>query len=357
MDRQTLPARKIGVWTLALAFVVLGPGRTPAQSSKGAQDKVDRFLELILKASSLDQVGRAFERASFSAAEVKRIETEVRKAAYRNRLEGLKPKLPLIRLNELTVSKQAPSARTNDPGRTTSSSLPRVKSASAKPPNAPAISKREIRAVTSRPGGGTDARISRVEPASLQAGQTLAISGSGFGRARGSVEILLDGRRYVCDLGPWGDSAIQAVVPEYMESVIGARARGAVLWVKLAGLSLGPTFDVRLAPALALASSAPKAAAIVEKEISTYVELDGSTSIGETDSIEILLGQRLANGWRIVRSRLERASGSGSFEYIVEPRAGTSELHQVIRLTTRAFSRLRVASRMVIRGPQGTDYL
>lgn len=92
-------------------------------------------------------------------------------------------------------------------------------------------------------------------------------------------------------------------------------------------------------------------------EISTYVELDGSRTLAATDTFEILLGSRLANGWRIVSSRLTRVSGSGRFEYIREPQAGTSELHQVIRLNTAAFSRLRVASRMVIRGPRGKPYL
>jgi hypothetical protein len=95
-----------------------------------------------------------------------------------------------------------------------------------------------------------------------------------------------------------------------------------------------------------------------EMEISTYVEVDSSISFrGNTGNFELFRGNRLANGWRIVSSRLERIAGRGTFEYTVEPRAGTSDLYQVIALHSSAFSSLRVASRMTIRGPRGTNYI
>lgn len=347
---------------MAVCIVGLIHAGAPAIGSSGGQDRVDRFLDLILQAKSLDQVSRAYEREKFSTAEVKRIEAEVSKPAYRSKLAGLKPKLPPVKLNTLEVTKQAPEARGESSARTASKSIsiPNAKPVPAKPSNVPAISQKELLAITSRPGGGTEARITRVDPSSFKAGHTLAISGSGFGRGRGSVEILLAGRRYNCDHQSWNDTAIRVTVPDYMASVIGSRERSAVLWVKLAGQSLGPTFDIRLEPTPTPETPAPKALktlVIVEKEISTYVELDGSTSLGRTETFEILMGSQLANGWRIVSSRLERTRGSGTYEYILEPRAGTPELHQVIRINTSAFSDLRVASRMIIRGPQGTNYL
>jgi hypothetical protein len=332
----------------------------PAQAPAGANNKVDSFLALVLQARSLDQISRAYERASFSADEAKRIETEVAKPAYQAKLASLKPKLPPVAVNKLEVTKPASQAPARGAGTAPPARSVKARPTAAKLPSAPAISRGELQALTSRPGGGTGARISGVDPSSFGAGRTLEISGSGFGRPRGSVEILHSGRRYVCDLAAWNDTAIRVVVPEYMAAVIGDRARDAVLWVKLAGQSLGPTFPVRLEPpppSVELPKAVGSVAEIVEMEISTYVEMDGSGSLPRTETFEILQGSQLANGWRIVSSRLARVSGSGRFEYIREPQAGTSDLYQVIRLNTAAFSRLRVASKMVIRGPRGKNYL
>ncbi len=358
MDHRPKAAAGLRGLALLCAVAVLVTAATPANRPGSGQDKVDRFLNLIMKARSLEEINRAYERGAFSAAEAKRIAAEVAKPAYKSKLASLKPKLPPMQVNKLEETKTARPA----PASTAKTKpLPKAKATPAKLADAPAISPQELQAITSRPGGGTEARISQVSPSRARAGRDLAIVGSGFGRRRGSVEILLDGRRYVCDLESWGDAAIRAVVPEYMASVIGDRARDALLWVKPAGGPLGPTAELRLEPEpdpVKLPTSRPgEVAQMVDVEISTYVELDGSSSLADTETFEILVGSRLANGWRIVSSRLEKVRGSGTCEYIREPRAGTSDLYQVIRLNTSAFSVLRVASRMVIRGPKGTDYL
>lgn len=360
MDRShQLPGlgRVLGLLPVVLVLLMAS---VPAQAPVGAKDKVDSFLALVLQARSLDQISRAYERASFSADEAKRIENEVAKPAYQAKLTSLKPKLPPVPSNKLEVTKPASPAPAKGAGAAPPARSAKAGPSAAKSSSAPTISPGELQALISRPGGGTGARISGVEPSSFGAGRSLEISGSGFGRPRGSVEILHSGRRYVCDLAAWNDTAIRVVVPEYMAAVIGDRARDAVLWVKLAGQSLGPTFPVRLEPpppTIELPKTVGPVAEIAEMEISTYVELDGSGSVAKTKTFEILNGSQLANGWRIVRSRLVRVSGSGRFEYIREPQAGTSELYQVIRLNTAAFSRLRVASKMVIRGPRGKNYL
>ena len=337
---------------IGLVFVAVS-----TSNSSAGQDQVNRFLDLVLKASSLEQVGRAFDREDFSAAEVKRIEAELSKPVFRNKLAGLKPKLAPIEINKIESSGKAPDSRVKSAA---TGSLKRAKAAPKMPARVPSISPRDLHALTSRPGGGTDARISRVNPSSVRVGQALAISGSGFGGRRGSVEILLSDHRYVCELESWSNTEIRAAVPEYMVSVIGERERDVILWVKLAGQDLGPTFELHLQPApktVALpAVDTVQAAAIVEMEISTYVELDGSMSVARTKTFEICSSNQLANGWRIVSARLEKVRGSGNYEYIMEPRAGTSELRQVIRLNTSAFSVLRVASRMIISGPKGKSY-
>lgn len=230
------------------AVVVMVMAWAPAQTPAEAKDKVERFLELVLKADSLGQISRAYERGAFSATEVKRIEAEVAKPAFQTKLASLSPKHPPVLANKLEVTRPAAAPSAKGSGGESRARSSKVRPVPAKLSNAPAISPREVQAITSRPGGGTEARISGVEPSSFGAGRTLAISGGGFGRQRGSVEILYSGRRYICDLTSWGDSALRAVVPEYMAGVIGDRAREALLWVKLAGRSLGPTFPVRLEP-------------------------------------------------------------------------------------------------------------
>lgn len=361
MDHPSKSAKRFGASALAVIAVALVLAGIPATGSgqATAQNKVDRFLDLLLKANSLDQISRAYEGASFSAAEAKRIETEVAKPAYQAKLAALKPKLPPVQPGKLEATKRAAPTKAAGASGAGPARPAEAKATPAKLPNAPRISSQEMQAITSTPGGGTGARISRVDPSTVRAGQALAASGTGFGRQRGSAEIILSGRRYICDLESWNDTSVRAVVPEYMTVVIGERGQAAVLWIKFAGRSQGPTFDIRLEPTppdIPLPKTTGPMAEIVEMEISTYVELDGSRSLADTETFEILMGNRLANGWRIVSSRLERVSGSGSFEYIREPRVGTPELHQVIRLNSAAFSRLRVASRMVIRGPRGMDY-
>jgi len=357
MDHRPKAAARLGVLAMLCAVAVLVTAATPANRPSSGQDKVDRFLDFILKAGSLEEINRAYERGAFSAAEAKLIAAEVAKPAFKSKLAALKPKLPLIQVNKLEETKPARPAKASA---VKTRPLPKAKATSAKPADAPAISPQDLRTITSQPGGGTEARISRVTPSRARAGQALAIAGGGFGRQRGSVEILLAGRRYICDLESWGEAAIRAIVPEYMASVIGDRARDALLWVKPAGGSLGPTAELRLEPApdpVKLPTSTPgEMAEMVDVEISTYVELDGSWALADTETFQILVGSRLANGWRIVSSRLEKVMGSGTHEYLREPQAGTSDLYQVIRLNTSAFSVLRVASRMVIRGPKGTDY-
>jgi hypothetical protein len=400
-----------------------------------------------MKATSLDQIREAFQRGGFSAAEIKRIEAEVRGDTFRRKLTGLKPKLPPLELNKLEVNKNRPATQVRSTKQAISSSNDRLKTAAiqdegkvpAKVPNAPTISASEFEAIQSQPPAETIGRISSVNPSILWAGRAFKISGSYFGRGRGTVEILFEKRRYICDLESWRDTEIHAVVPEYMESIIGSRTHDALLWVKAAGQSLGPTQNIQLHPIPAppgpeifsLGSDEiepgdslviygrkfgkgrglvwcefaamrvdltpviweetnirlripddlggiPKTKGMLyirtaeggeakrsigfipvleEIEIATYVELQGTLSVREVRTFEILRGSRLANGWKILSSRLEKTSGSGKYEYMREPTAGTDELYQVIILYTAAFSDLRVASKMIIRGPRGTDWL
>lgn len=352
------PMRKIFGFPAAMAVVLILAFSGFSEKGFGAeQDRVGRFLTLILEAKSLDQISRAFERESFSPDETGRIESEIRKPSYRSQLERLKPKTQAGESGKLEIPRQTSEGKKAQIHPEPQPSG-RSKPLSTKSVHGPGLSSKELQDITSHPGGGTEARISRMNPASGHAGQLLEIHGNDFGRSRGSVEILLFGRRYICDPVSWAPTMIQIRIPEYMEGILGGQSRKALLWVKLAGQSLGPTLEFRLEKppeAINLPSRASQQVSeMAEMEISTYIELDGTTRLAHTETFEILSGQQLINGWKIVRSRLHRQSGTGTFEYIREPEVGTANLYQVIRLNTPAFSALRVASKMTLRGPKGT---
>lgn len=247
-------------WNLVLVVLMGGSLLTAGAVSEAqpAQDRVDRFLAMVLKETSLDRIREAFEGEHFSEAEIRRIEAEVGKGVYRRKLDQLRPQLPPVKLDSMEVTRKAASRAATIRAPAMSSVPPKAAGAAAaaaagrkpirKPPSAPTISDAEYRAIVGPPGEGTGASISSVSPTTVRPGQVLAVSGAGFGRGRGSVEILLDRHVYVCDLGSWSDGAIRAVVPDYMDTVIAGRSREARLWVKPAGESLGPTASIRVEP-------------------------------------------------------------------------------------------------------------
>jgi hypothetical protein len=287
--------------TVGVALTVLGvliASLVIPRAASPQSPKVKAFLLLIPKARSIDEVSLAFDRAGFSSAEVKEIQAAVSRAPYLDKLKSLagppekvasgrsqvtakrvvadNPKKRQINARALAFAR-----RLKVPPRTT------VRSGEF------ATKPRAAAATSPAPGAGPSGRITGLAPDTVRVGDRLVISGSGFGPGRGSVELVTPQHRYVCDLESWSDTRIEAIVPAYMESVIGDSAAELRLRVMLRGNVLGPYRDIRLHPPI----HDPEVESISSDEVMPGCEIavEGRW-LGGRGTIEFDFGSQLFRG-------------------------------------------------------------
>ena len=135
--------------------------------------------------------------------------------------------------------------------------------------------------------------IHTIKPAPLRVGGRVTISGNHFGSTRGNVELLLSGRRYICDIDTWNDTRIEAIIPDHLDDAIGSSAKTVRLWVKLHGSSLGPNSDVQIHPP----RRAPRVLDLSSDEIvpGSSVAIAGR-DFGERGSVDFAFGGRTFRG-------------------------------------------------------------
>lgn len=289
-------------------------------TTKGASNKTQDFLRLIQNAKSMDEISVAFEKARFSESEIKELEDEIKRPLYANKLKSLsgrgkKPSIstkPEVVKKEIVVDvrkkraidrqattmlrrlKAKPTTSRNTktaakPKAGTRTAVQRAPSSKTVKAIKPMTTVRKAPSSTS----GTPARITSLGPEPIRVGDRLMISGSNFGSPRGSVELLLSGRRYICDLESWNDTRIEITIPEYMDAVVGESGVSVRLWVKLQATSLGPTRDIELHPRI----RDPEIVSISSDEImpGNYVTIEGR-HLGGRGSIEFDFGSQLFRG-------------------------------------------------------------
>lgn len=214
---------------------------------------VKKFLLLIQKARTLDEISLAFDRAGFSPAEAKEIQVSVTRPPYIDKLKSLAgpaakgaPAPPRVTAKKV-VADSPRKTRINAQALALAKRL-KVPPRTSVRAGEFALKPRAAAARSPLPGGGASGRITGLAPDTVRVGDRLIISGSGFGPGRGSVELATPQHRYICDLESWSDTRIEATVPAYMGSVIGDRSADLRLRIMLRGDVLGPYRDIRLHP-------------------------------------------------------------------------------------------------------------
>jgi hypothetical protein len=274
-------------------------------SARPESTKVQNFLRLIQRARKLDEISIAFERAGFSKSEIKELEAAIDRPPYANKLKSLSGPVenragarPVVtgkriivdRAKKEAINRRATALKLRVKSGPSAAALKPVKIAAKPLKSAPPMT--NVRRPPSS-GGGTPARITGLNPDPIRVGDRLIITGTDFGSARGSVELLSPESRYICDIGRWSDTRIEATIPGYMDSVIGDRAVDLRLWVKLQATSLGPTRDMRLHPSI----REPEVISLSSEEImpGNEVAIEGRWFYGR-GSIEFDFGSQLFRG-------------------------------------------------------------
>jgi hypothetical protein len=289
--------RKATILTLAtLTFLFAFFSFTGVAAPQSA--KVRKFLLIIPKARTLDEVSRAYDQAKFSPTEVKELQAAVAHPPYIDKLKSLAG--PVAKDSsvqpEATMKKVIADNRKKIQINAKALSLTKrlkVPTRTSLRSGQLALKPRPATAKSVIPSGGASGRITGLAPETVRVGDRLVVSGNGFGTRRGSVELVTSQHRYICDVETWSDIRIEAIIPAYMESVIGEQSADFRLRVMLSGNALGPYRDIRLYPAL----HDPQVVSLSSDEIMPGCEIaiEGRW-LGDRGTIEFDFGSQLFRG-------------------------------------------------------------
>jgi hypothetical protein len=238
---------------------------------KGKSSKVEKFLGEIMKAKSLEEVSRAFERANFSEAEKKQIEKELKKSKYSSKLQSLGRKAEAsakaqakAKIRQITRQKkealnrkqEQELRRLNQHANTMFISLKRRSASAESTPMSreltPAMEVKLSRSTLPGVGERPTWRIDSIEPQPVVVGGDIIISGVGFGTTQGRVDLLFmdTRRRYPLEIfRSWSQNRIIVLIPPELAPLIGESEKTVRLWVKpQGGGGLGPTREIRIIP-------------------------------------------------------------------------------------------------------------
>ena len=252
-----ISTRHNGLWTVSAVLLALSVSLVLSSSATPESVKVQEFLRLIQKAGTLDEVSLAFDRAGFSPSEARELEAATGRPPYIDKLRSLAGPVGRRAGSRPEVTAKRVIADTGRKGTIDGRAAALARRLKARTPTAV----RSMKTTASSPlaatastipplGGGTSGRIAGLSPDPIRVCDRLIINGTGFGSGRGSVELVTPQHRYICDLRSWSDTRIEAVIPAYMDSVIGDRSGDFRLRVMLRGDSLGPYRDIRLLPSI-----------------------------------------------------------------------------------------------------------
>lgn len=330
--RKTMRLQRSTLAWLALAAAVLITARSVASQAVGkiaaADGKVERFLDALDKARSLEEVAKAYAAGRFSSAEeaaiaaalakpprsqkIRALDEAAKAAAEKGTEQAMQEKLRAARQRQQEeINRQTADLKTlNLKAQAMFRELvPREQTARAKGPISPKSplprpleAPQKAAAPTAKLETEGLPRITSLYPQPLApgGGRDLFIRGSNFGRARGSVSLTIGSRRITLPIVDWDEVAI-IVRPgpdlvgiaheEIPESGRGAEVQGRVVvdagrnsaasWIRLAI----PPDPARIRPAITALSS-PTITPRQELIIS------GSNFLEEPRRVSVVLGSR-----------------------------------------------------------------
>ncbi len=286
-----------------LALILYSPA---SLGHSGPQDIGD-FLQIILKAKSLEEIGWNFDRSAFPENDSHKIETAAKKSPYLDKLLALKELAkydysdPYEAHVKKTISNRDKKKQLN---KRADSTLKILKGSFEGPQEiisakdaALTVSAQELTALTIQNDKDFPARINSLSPETPMIGERLTISGKGFTSYRGKVELIIGQYRYSCPISRWDDKTIIATIPEYLQEVANSKHSKAILWIKPGRSSRGPAIETLLNPM----TTEPIISSLSSREVipGSFITLEGR-NFGqfqkESSNVEFIFGDKVFQG-------------------------------------------------------------
>ncbi len=250
--RRTMGIRGIGVATAVLSLVSAGwaTGQAPPPSPK-----VQAALAELDRAATFQQVAEALKRASLSPTEqnqllgalpkpveqkIERLFREARLASKARLAQGVKLSAQRLEFHkrELELRLASGGAQAQNAVQTF------LAHAHALAPTQP---KWKLAVAAPRPAPATSGSVASVTPSPAVVGQSITITGDGFGASGQVWAILGERERYECRVTSWSPTRVAATVAVEVEPLVREGSRRGYVQVRQAGSAGGPWAEVTFA--------------------------------------------------------------------------------------------------------------
>ncbi len=214
------------------------------QGTNQPDQKVEKFINVIQNASSMEEIAKAFKKQKFSKKELEKIEKAVKTSNLSHRLDGLaknavhsfkEPGQPAAALKRENIKLQ------NAHKQMVRATNQRVKTLMAQKkrmvPKSTVIHLQPVPALSVQgPSGTLDLssypHITRVEPETGRVNANLTFLGENFGSIRGTVSILTGSSSITCSISQWTDTWIMIRVPSSLQDVVRDAAQPLYFYIK-----------------------------------------------------------------------------------------------------------------------------
>ncbi len=266
----------VSIVVLLAAFFFL-PGETPGAAPQKSElpAPVRAFLAELGGIQNADQAALLLKRTQLTRGEMKLLEGELAKPSWASKLETIRrsvrrsshPPTP-VKFRGQNISAVLAGLRLKLRGEREEAGRVKMQKFlgrlaavrnSARPPRKITLGATRMagaQALLSNPG--SSAAITSVNPGSVTVGQTVAISGRGFGDTPGRVVLRTEHEIIPCEVVSWDSQRIQARVTRELfpwegmedvpDNVCTSTGIRVYLWVKLAGGETGPWTQISVSP-------------------------------------------------------------------------------------------------------------
>jgi len=276
MKRSSTILLKFSVLIVLVLFLFNGWAYEGEPLQAKRSPKVESFLKFIMQASSLNNIGKQFKEAKFSAKEKKDLEKELRKQPYSSKLDRLKKqakasiqpyseakmKRKTLQMQQELKQKQAQQLNNlNQKARQFLSTARREARASTDNSSSSMnrLTSQMRTAMLSSPSDSIpSSTIRSITPGSAIIGRDITITGEGFGDIKRRVTIIIgDHYLWFQEISLWTDTVIVARIPYRRESggvryagverYVGDTPKRAIIWVQPNMIS-GPSKEITVSP-------------------------------------------------------------------------------------------------------------